>query len=151
MNRWSRNYTSCINCRTVDSVHKGRGLCVTCYDKNRNRKDARSRTSQAKYRLNNRDKIKESGRKYHLRKKEQLLKLLGGKCLRCGFNDIRALQIDHVHGGGIRERRLYNAKDYHKVVLNSLLIHEGKYQLLCANCNWIKRFENQEWGGGKLE
>ena len=24
---------------------------------------------------------------------------------------------------------------------------EKKYQLLCANCNWIKRFENKEWGG----
>lgn len=23
---------------------------------------------------------------------------------------------------------------------------EKKYQLLCANCNWIKRSENKEWG-----
>jgi hypothetical protein len=25
----------------------------------------------------------------------------------------------------------------------------GKYQLLCANCNWIKRFENGEHGRSK--
>ena len=25
----------------------------------------------------------------------------------------------------------------------------GKYQLLCANCNWIKRHKNKEFGGPK--
>jgi RNase P subunit RPR2 len=25
----------------------------------------------------------------------------------------------------------------------------GEYQLLCANCNWIKRYEEEEWVGGR--
>lgn len=69
------------------------------------------------------------------------LEILGGKCVECGFNDYRALQIDHIGGGGHKElstrKQMYgriSRGDYDK----------KKYQLLCANCNWIKRFRNNE-------
>lgn len=68
---------------------------------------------------------------------------LGGKCVKCGFSDIRALQIDHVNGGGTQERRSLNYnfwKLYKKVCVDT----SNQYQLLCANCNWIKRIENGE-------
>lgn len=71
---------------------------------------------------------------------------LGNKCIRCGFNDIRALQIDHINGGGSKERKEKGfTKEFHKHVIESFLNNEYKYQLLCANCNWIKRFENNEF------
>lgn len=73
--------------------------------------------------------------------------LLGNKCVKCGFSDRRALQIDHIKGGGIKERRIGNTRQFHRKVLTSVKKSEHKYQLLCANCNWIKRFENGEWGG----
>ena len=38
-------------------------------------------------------------------------------------------------------------KDRVKVLANTT----GKYQLLCANCNQIKRVENGELGGRKRE
>lgn len=70
---------------------------------------------------------------------------LGGKCVRCGFDDSRALQIDHINGGGTKERRNGDVKgNFHKHVLQSFLKNENKYQLLCANCNWIKRSELHE-------
>jgi hypothetical protein len=62
-------------------------------------------------------------------------------CIRCGFTDSRALQIDHVHGGGAQElKRIHTDMYYRKVLADT----EGTYQLLCANCNWIKRHENNE-------
>jgi hypothetical protein len=73
---------------------------------------------------------------------------LGGKCGRCGFADERALQIDHVRGDGCRESR--GATHGQKVSLGTYYKHvvaqadSGRYQLLCANCNWIKRVENKE-------
>lgn len=78
--------------------------------------------------------------------REEAIKLLGGKCVRCGFSDIRALQIDHVNGGGRKELREFGQwNTYSKVYA---LAVEGKafgiYQVLCANCNWIKRHENKE-------
>lgn len=73
------------------------------------------------------------------------LAALGGKCVRCGFEDSRALQIDHINGGGTKEREERGFKgNYDKHVLQSFLNGENKYQLLCANCNWIKRSEMQE-------
>ena len=74
---------------------------------------------------------------------------LGSKCIKCGFDDIRALQIDHINGGGCKELKNFpgHGKSYYKYVLESFLRGENKYQLLCANCNWIKRVENNEVKG----
>lgn len=72
--------------------------------------------------------------------------VLGGACKRCGFADARALQIDHVHGDGFTEkgerRRIGSMGGYYKRVVEQAA--SGRYQLLCANCNWIKRAENGE-------
>lgn len=65
--------------------------------------------------------------------------------MRCGFADVRALQIDHVLGGGVREIRSgIGYHTYYLRVIESVALREGKYQLLCANCNWIKRAEQGE-------
>jgi hypothetical protein len=59
-----------------------------------------------------------------------------------GCKDRRCLQIDHVNNDGYSDRR---AKLSRHLFLRKVLADEiGAYQLLCANCNWIKRFENEE-------
>ena len=77
-----------------------------------------------------------------------VLLILGGVCVRCGFDDIRALQIDHVNGGGNREvlELGHRARLYMKIRDGD---SEG-YQLLCANCNSIKRYEENELPRGPL-
>lgn len=85
---------------------------------------------------------------YRIKLRKRTIDIMGGKCVKCGFNDQRALQIDHINGGGNRERKekkfLGQGNTYHKQVIDSFTKNEGKYQLLCANCNWIKRSENNE-------
>jgi NADPH-dependent 7-cyano-7-deazaguanine reductase QueF len=73
--------------------------------------------------------------------KLKVFEKLGNKCVRCGITDIRVLQIDHVNGHGNKEHK--ELKDY-GFMLKVLADTEGNYQLLCANCNWIKRYENKE-------
>lgn len=69
---------------------------------------------------------------------------LGNVCVRCGFSDIRALQVDHIHGGGAKHARsLSSGPTYYKNILNDPNF-ATKFQCLCANCNWIKRSENNE-------
>ena len=80
-------------------------------------------------------------------RKKRIFMLLGNKCAHCGFNDPRALQIDHINGGGRKElqsipRQTYYSLDYHKA-------NKKKYQLLCANCNQIKRMECSEHSHSK--
>jgi len=87
--------------------------------------------------------------KEYLRKiRKKVIEALGNKCIKCGFSDYRALQIDHINGGGNKERKemSFNQK-FHNHVLSSIIKDEKKYQLLCANCNWIKRVENKESKG----
>lgn len=83
------------------------------------------------------------------RLRTELLSKLGNKCTRCGFSDIRALQIDHINGGGTKEgKRLGRGENYiNKLLSMSDYELKNKYQLLCPNCNWIKRIENNEATG----
>lgn len=77
-------------------------------------------------------------RKRRQRRKE-LIDLYGGKCERCGFDDWRALQIDHVNNNGYEERQDMQPKRYYQKIKQG--VGTGEYQLLCANCNQIKRYE----------
>jgi len=76
-----------------------------------------------------------------------VMALLGKRCKRCGFDDEHALQLDHVAGGGGRELRTLGSYGLYKKVLSCR--GEG-YQILCANCNWIKRHENSEKRNGSF-
>ena len=79
------------------------------------------------------------------RLRNEVINLLGNVCVKCGFPDKRALQIDHINGNGRLERRgISNRTVFYKIVCRSVKNKENKYQLLCANCNWIKKVENNE-------
>ena len=73
------------------------------------------------------------------------------KCVMCGFKDIRTLTIDHIKGGGGKHKRGLNlgAKSLYKwLIANNY--PEG-FQTLCMNCQWIKRYTNNEWGRTKQQ
>ncbi len=75
--------------------------------------------------------------------RSRALEHMGGVCVRCGFSDPRALQIDHIEGMGWVEHREIGTL----AIARRVLAGEPGYQLLCANCNWIKRAENGETRG----
>lgn len=80
--------------------------------------------------------------------RNSVIEIMGAKCVRCGFDDKRALQIDHINSDGRKERGISKII-FHRKVISSFLKKENRYQLLCANCNWIKRYENNEQPGRK--
>ena len=91
------------------------------------------------------EKNREELNKKRRQKRLDTLLIMGNECLKCGFDDVRALQIDHINGGGAEEIRTWKFKgNYNINVAKSFLAGENKYQLLCANCNWIKKYENGE-------
>jgi hypothetical protein len=108
--------------------------CIECENK-------QARLSRKKYNDSHPNVTKRLRGLKRRRDRQKVIDKLGGKCVKCGFDDFRALQIDHVNGGGKRELRGMVHFSYLKKVLNDTT---GAYQLLCANCNWIKRFENNE-------
>ena len=87
------------------------------------------------------------GRRIRANIKKDILDFLGNKCVRCGFDDKRALQIDHVFGDGYKERKeLGRSSIITRKFLNRIKSMPERYQLLCANCNWIKKHEDGEVG-----
>lgn len=77
------------------------------------------------------------------KQRKEILELLGGKCVKCDFNDERALAIDHKFGGGRKERDEVGG-GFYTYVLKKLKNGCKEYQLLCFNCNQIKKVENNE-------
>ena len=82
-------------------------------------------------------------KRYFEKWKNEIYKLLGDKCIKCGFSDKRALQIDHINGDGYLDKNK-RTLTYYKLVFLSIKNGEKRYQMLCANCNWIKRVEMKE-------
>lgn len=107
-------------------------------------KTKEERKKERETRCNNRFKLTHGvGRKQW--KRISLINLLGGHCVKCGFSDNRALQLDHINGGGVKHRQTFKATDtYYLYYLNNIKLAHQELQVLCANCNWIKRFENNE-------
>ncbi len=85
--------------------------------------------------------------KLQKRKVEVMTHYGNGKCacVRCSFDDIRALSIDHIDGGGSRQRqenKLRSSSSFYAWLKTQG--YPNGYQTLCMNCNWIKRFERGE-------
>jgi hypothetical protein len=64
------------------------------------------------------------------------------KCCKCGFSDIRALCVDHINGGGRKHSQELGGHVYEWIVKNNY--PENMFQILCQNCNIIKKIENKE-------
>ncbi len=65
----------------------------------------------------------------------------GIKCARCPVVDMRVLDIDHIHGGGTKQRKTTGSgtQFYHYLIKAGL---PDGYQILCRNCNWLAHLEN---------
>jgi hypothetical protein len=75
------------------------------------------------------------------KKREALFTKYGDKCARCGFADKRALQFDHINNDGASDRMNMGQYTLMKKMLEATSID---YQVLCANCNFIKEAEKRE-------
>lgn len=97
-----------------------------------------------KWRLTHKDAQSEAGREYHLRLKMRVLNHYSGgtaKCSHCKETDPLVLCVDHINGGGNKQRRQVGGN------FNRWLIRKNfplGYQVLCANCNLRKRILNKE-------
>ena len=79
------------------------------------------------------------GREYRWQIKAEVLTYYGnGKlaCVKCGFDDIRGLTIDHICGGGTKHKASLGSSNLY-LWLKRNGFPKG-YQTLCANCNLIK-------------
>lgn len=88
--------------------------------------------------------VPESFLQKYYRDKELVLTHYGkGKCacVLCGFDDIRALSIDHINGNGLEHRKQMHASNIYR-----WLVREGfpkGFRTLCMNCQWVTKTQNK--------
>lgn len=103
---------------------------------------------QRQYRQTHRAKVAAHAWQYRQACKVDVLKYYGNgecACVNCGFNDIRALSLDHINGGGRKHfRELGGGGITFYIWLKENDCPEG-YQTLCMNCQYIKRVANNEY------
>jgi hypothetical protein len=70
-------------------------------------------------------------------------------CAFCGISDIRVLSIDHVEGCNKEQREKcgHGGHFYWWLIKNNYPIG---YQVLCMNCQWIKRHTRKETNSNTL-
>ena len=83
-------------------------------------------------------------REQHKNRRVKAMEFLGGVfCKDCGFTDYRALDIEHKNGRGRKEmKEIGGSGIINKIINDSFCL--GEYQVLCANCNTIKKVVNDE-------
>jgi hypothetical protein len=134
-----------ISCRRANCPKQvyARGLCKSHYGVSQTRE----------YRANH-PEYRERQRKYAIERNRRIryevLSHYSGeqpKCLICGFSDIRALVIDHIYDDGAEERRLLGTGDKKNCTSTMFYLSiikrnfPNRYQVLCHNCNIIKKVE----------
>ena len=145
------NTKFCPHCRQIKSTdefytssHQSGGFRVYCKKCTLEMKKLDKEKHPLKY--------KKWSRTTHQRLKRLVLTHYGGgklACVRCSFDDLRALTLDHIDGDGAMERRGLSSHQQGGYGFFRLLRDRGfpkGYQTLCMNCQWIKRDENEEYG-----
>ena len=129
-----------------------RKLYMTLYGAKRRHKMAENiRKRNYDYWIQNRDKYDIWTAKYRGNLKQKAYAAFGAiACKRCGYNvDVRALTIDHINGDGYKEKLINNGHRLSPQKIYMALRDNPSealkhFQILCANCQLIKRIENHE-------
>jgi len=67
------------------------------------------------------------------------------ECFHCFTDDIRILTFDHINNDGAEERKkLKGNRVARQIVKMSPEEARKRYQLLCHNCNYLRRLEQTE-------
>ena len=132
---------------------------------NEYRKRNRDRILVIKHReyYKNRERYKQGSKEYRVKHKERLnaykrniieslyiyaLDIIcqsqEHRCKLCGESDLRCLQFDYINGNGRNEARSYGR--LYVWIRNNPEQARQKFQILCCNCNWRKRWINNEFG-----
>ena len=120
---------------------KSRAAYARWYEKNKVEAREKKRAVMKRLRAENPEKYNEQSRKAKVREKLKLFMMYGNKCQKCGFSDMRALSLDHKKNNGNEERKALGDRGVYRRAKSSYMPDE--YQILCMNCQFIKRSEHE--------
>jgi len=107
------------------------------YEANKEKAREKKRVVMARLRSENPEKYNEQSRKAKVKEKLKLFEMYGHQCAECGFDDKRALSLDHRLNNGNEERRELGIRGTYRKAKS--FVNKDEYQILCMNCQFIKR------------
>lgn len=149
-------FKTCSKCnQTKDLAHfylkdkitgRRHAQCKSC---NRIARTLKYKVHYEKYGEQYRDRARKRKLKIKSERQKLLYQLLSGKvCEHCGYDDIRALEFDHIDptlkSFGI-SRAINDCYAWDKI-----LIEIKKCRVLCANCHKIRTAQQQNWSKWRL-
>lgn len=137
----------------LDCYQEKRKEIYAKYDKGRNAErrarwrndpEYRRKNKEAceRYREDNKDELKRRWKKRWSEKRRKLIEFYGGQCECCEESHIEFLCIDHIAGGGARERKRLGTTAYYRKLFQSMAkgVKLDGYRVLCHNCNMALGF-----------
>lgn len=112
------------------------------YENNKEKAREQKKILMRKLRSENPEKYNEQSKKSKVKQRLKLFEMYGTVCSRCGFEDMRALSLDHVNNNGGEERRQLGERGVYKKAKD--VYDPETYQILCMNCQFIKRSEHSD-------
>lgn len=121
---------TCSVC-SVEFTYERRGGAIRAYcDEHKGEKEKHK---------NRREHINATRRVYRAKVRTTVLATYGGKCACCGEAEPKFLAIDHINGGGRKEREVHLGYSFY-MHLYKLPEPRTDLQVLCHNCNMAKGF-----------
>ena len=109
------------------------------YQKNKERLRPYKAANMRRYRAENPEKYRKQSREAKAKLKNAVFDMYGRECSECGFEDIRALTLDHIENNGAEERKELGERGVYLRATEKYRPNE--YRILCMNCQFIKRVE----------
>ena len=91
----------------------------------------KKREYDRKWKKENRDKQRKYVREIRLK----VIQLLGGKCINCGCDNLEALEINHINGGGHKEKIMKHGPKQKSLYYDILAGRRNDVELTCKVCN----------------
>lgn len=109
------------------------------YEKNKDAARERKRINMRAARARDPERYRAHGVAYRERLKRRFFEMYGDTCAGCGFDNPKALTLDHVNHNGNKERREMGERGPYRRATEKHRPEE--YQVLCMNCQFIKRVD----------
>lgn len=90
---------------------------------------------QAEYRSTHKAELYAQARKHRQEQRKECIDHYGGCCECCGESRIEFLAIDHINGGGTKQRNELNIKGSKVFTWLKLNNFPTGFRVLCHNCN----------------
>lgn len=80
-------------------------------------------------------KHRESMKNYCRSIRVKAIIFLGGKCVKCGCTDIKALEINHIDGGGSKDKYAHGRRKQYYLDILSGRRKSDDLNIMCKVCN----------------